>query len=57
MTDWLTCVVSRTFCMNRTKAGDTASWSEAVAELGSGIEDKPVRLEVEASRESEENQR
>ena len=43
--------------MNRTKAGETASWREAVAEFGWGMEERPVRLEVDASRESDENQR
>ena len=33
MTDWLTCVVSSTFCMKRVKAGETENWSLAVAEL------------------------
>lgn len=33
MTEWLTCVVSSTFCMKRTNAGETENWSFAVEAL------------------------
>ena len=64
MTDWLTCVVSSTFCMKRMNAGATENCSFAVEELLCGEKEgccadaERVRLEGEAEvLEMVENQR
>ncbi len=64
MTDWLTWVVSSTFCMKRTNAGETENCSIAVEELLCGEKDAcwleltRFRFEEDALLlESVENQR